>query len=208
MDTNARTKASYSDASVAAVPELGAGKLAPPRDSGGSRFAAESATRTSSAGEVGPASTPAARRRGAGRAPDRSDAEREYRDYRRAIDGVLEELKRAEDYFEGDVLTDEGSAVAVEVDGLLDDLSRCGWGQGESLALAVTALRIPTRNSRWTRYHVRFLEDGLKLLRVQYLLDQSAVQTIKGLVKEYRFDLFRGSVREPDVIRKYRIVEE
>ena len=99
-----------------------------------------------------------------GPAPGKKQAEENiYRDFRRLMDAVVEELDKAPDYLEDGVLTDEGSAVTAEVDQLLSRVAECPWGERESLKLAVTVLRIPTRNARWTQDHVRFLQETARL---------------------------------------------
>lgn len=133
--------------------------------------------------------------------------ERIYKQFRQLMDALVEEIDKAPDYVENDVVTNEGSSVTVEVDELLRRVAEIPWGQGESLKLAVTVLRIPTRNARWTPQHIQFLQEAARLLRVQYLIDSSTVGMLKQLLKAYGLDIFRGSVTQPEVLRRYKIIE-
>jgi soluble cytochrome b562 len=160
---------------------------------------------------VGRAAIEPPRQGGSPRKPPASGSKRAeetiYKQYRKLLDALVEELDKAPDYLEDGVLTDEGTTVTGEVDELLRRVAEIRWGEGESLKLAVTVLRIPTKNARWKSSHIRFLLEAARLLRVQYLVDQSTVNSCKQLLKAHGLDVFRGSVREPDVIRRYKIVE-
>ena len=90
---------------------------------------------------------------------------------------------------------------------LLRDLYKCPWGKDECLKRIVVALRSQIGNAVWTRSHVAFLDEALRLVRGRYVVDESAVREVMSLVTRHGLDKYRGTISEPAVRKRYKIVE-
>lgn len=130
-----------------------------------------------------------------------------YQAFRRLCDNILEELARIDAFVVQNELCDEGSEVVAEVEALLEVLYACPYGQGESLKRVVVAIQSQVNNARWDRRHVSFLRDVFRFLRVRYLVDEATVKTCYDFMKERGLDPFRGTICEPQVVKRYRIQE-
>ena len=144
------------------------------------------------------------------RKPSTSNISRRHDSYpafRRLCDDLLEELKAIDSFFVGDTVSDEGAGIVIEVEELLERLYACPHGHGESLKKVVVALQSQVNNAQWDSRHVGFLRDAIKNLRVRYLVDDSAVDACYELMKVHHLDEFRGTISEPQVVKRYRIEE-
>jgi hypothetical protein len=164
---------------------------------------------TSEATSLGP---PLAFRRSDGGEPDRetpgpAKATASYKDFRRICDDLFAEAKRAQIYLLDGKLSDTGMEVVVEVEELLDRLYANAWGQDESLKRIVVAIGSQLNNVDWTDAHVGFLKNVVSLLRNSYLIDDSLVTECLELIREHGLEVFRGTVTETEVRKKYRIAE-
>jgi hypothetical protein len=130
-----------------------------------------------------------------------------YRSFRRLCDRLAEELNNIDDFLLKDEIADEGFEVVVEVEHLLEDLYDCPWGENECLKRTVVAIQSQVNNINWTRQHVDFLKDIVNYLRVRYLIDEATVNACYTMLADRGLDLFRGTVSEPKVVKKYRIDE-
>jgi hypothetical protein len=150
----------------------------------------------------GPA--PAPRR---SRAPVPPQQETHYRQFRRIADRLVEEIKKIDDFLDGDAVAEEGLEVIVEVEALLETLYDCPWGQGEALKRVVVAIQSQVSNAAWKRPQVAFLQELLPYLRVRYVIDEGTVEECYAMIQRHGLDPFRGTVSEPVVLKKYRIEE-
>jgi hypothetical protein len=130
-----------------------------------------------------------------------------YYDYRRICDALAAELKQADSYIANDTMTDEGLEIVVEVEGLLDELYKCNWGERECLKRAVVAISSQINNIQWTRVHVAFLKDVVHLLQITYLVDDSFIAMCYCVIRDHMLDQFRGTVMATEVKKRYKIVE-
>lgn len=131
-----------------------------------------------------------------------------HKRFRTLCEELLAEVLKLDDYFDGDSLREDGIEVTLEIEHLLMELYKCGWGEGEYLKRAVVVLQSQINNAVWTRHHVLFLREAVRLLKVRYVIDESTVSDLKELVRSHGLDLFRGTISEPAVRKRYRIVEE
>ncbi len=97
--------------------------------------------------------------------------------------------------------------VVVEVEHLLDELYANGSGKHECLKRIVVAIGSQLYNVQWTSAHVTFLQDVANLLHTSYLIDDSLVSECLKLIKSHDLELFRATVAETEVRKKYRITE-
>jgi len=142
------------------------------------------------------------------RAPQRTvSVSAPYQDFRRICDELLAEARRADDYLVDGRMSDTGMEIVVEVEQLLDKLYRSTWGTKECLKRIVIAISSQINNVQWTQAHVGFLKDIFLLLRNSYLIDDSLVGECLKLIREHGLEVFRGSIAETEVRKKYRIVE-
>jgi hypothetical protein len=130
-----------------------------------------------------------------------------YQDFRRICDDLLSEAKHADDFLVDGLLSDRGIEVVVEVEALLDALYRTKWGEYECLKRIVLAIGSQLYNTQWTCAHVGFLKEVATLLRISYHVDDSLVAECLKLIRSHGLEVFRGTLTETDVRRKYRIVE-
>ncbi len=130
-----------------------------------------------------------------------------YRDFRRICDELLMQAKRADDYLVDARLGDTGMEVVVEVEQLLDELYSNTWGTKECLKRIVLAIGSQIYNVAWTQAHVAFLKDVVRLLRISYLIDDSLVEECLKLIRVHGLEVFRGTIAETEVRKKYRIEE-
>ncbi|SRR5258707_3229313 len=131
-----------------------------------------------------------------------------WKKFRRTCDELLAELKRVDDYFEDDVVSEAGSGVILELESLLEQLYSYPWGAEECLKRIVVAIQTQINNARWTRRHVAFLKEVVRELRARYTIDEAEIAEVKEAIKRHGLNIFRGTVAEPtDAVRKYRIVE-
>ncbi len=130
-----------------------------------------------------------------------------YQDFRRICDELLVEVKRADDYVVDGRLSDTGMEVVVEVERLLDKLYGSTWGTKECLKRIVLAIGSQIYNVQWTQAHVGFLKDVVRLLRISYLVDDSLVEECLKLIRVHGLEVFRGTIAETEVRKKYRIAE-
>jgi hypothetical protein len=130
-----------------------------------------------------------------------------YRTFRRLCDDIISELNGIDGFLQGDEVSDEGSEVVVEVEELLERLYDCPWGRGETLKRVVVAVQSQVGNARWARRHVEFVRDVIRFLRVRYLVDEAAVDACYGFMKQRGLDPFRGTICEPQTVKKYRLEE-
>lgn len=130
-----------------------------------------------------------------------------YRAFRRLCDAIFEELGRIDAFFVKDEVCDEDSEVVAEVEALLEELYACPYGQGESLKAVVVAVQSQVNNVRWDRRHIDFLRDVFRFLRVRYLVDEMSVKTCYDFMKARGLEPFRGTICEPQVMKRYRIQE-
>jgi hypothetical protein len=130
-----------------------------------------------------------------------------YRAFRGLCDEILNELRQIDVFLVGDEVNDEGAAVVVEVEELLERLYNCPFGQGESLKRVVVAVQSQVNNVPWARRHVEFLKEIVRYLRVRYLVDEASVHACYEMMKARGLDPFRGTVCEPRVVKRYRLEE-
>ncbi len=122
-------------------------------------------------------------------------------------DDLLDELGNIDAFIVDNEVTDEGTAVVAEVEAILEELFDCPYGQGDSLKRVVVAVQSQVNNARWDRRHVDFLRDVFRFLRVRYLVDESSVKACYDYMRARGLDSFRGTIGEPQVVKRYRIQE-
>lgn len=131
-----------------------------------------------------------------------------YQSYRRLCARLVAELERADDYLVDGGLSDEGMEVVVEVEQILEELYRVPWGKHECLKRVVVAIESQIKNAQWTVDHVCFLQDIARFLQNTYQIDDAFVRKCYDMMAGYGLDVFRGTVAETEVRKKYRIVED
>jgi hypothetical protein len=130
-----------------------------------------------------------------------------YQEFRRICDELLVEAKRADNFLVDGLLSDTGMELVVEVEELLDRLYGIERGKHECLKRIVVAIGSQLYNVQWTRAHIGFLKDVVRLLRSSYLIDDSLVEECLRLIRSHGLEVFRGTVTETEVRKKYRIIE-
>ena len=104
-------------------------------------------------------------------------------------------------------LSDTGMEVVVEAEQLLDKLYVNTWGERECLKRIVLAIGSQIYNVQWTQAHVAFLKDVVGLLQISYHIDDSLVEECLKLIRVHGLEVFRGTIAETEVRKKYRIME-
>jgi hypothetical protein len=82
------------------------------------------------------------------------------------------------------------------------------WGHAEALQRVVVEVQAQVNNAPLDGRHVQFLADVFRNLRVRYLIDPSAVEEVQESVERHHLDPFRGTVSEPVVRKRYKLVED
>jgi len=141
------------------------------------------------------------------RSSDHASVEGRYRRFRELCDLIVEEVRRADDYMDAEVLRDEGLEVVVEVLALLEQLYDCGWGEGENLKAVVVAVQSQVNNAIWKQPHLAFLQEFMPYLRVRYVVDETAVDECYATIERHGLDPFRGTISLDGALKKYRIEE-
>lgn len=131
----------------------------------------------------------------------------EYALFRRICDDLVSEVDAISDFVVDGKVTEEGLGAVVEIEHLLDRLYGCNWGQDEILQRAVVAIQSQVNNAHWTTRHVEFLTDVLRFLRARYVLSESTIDECYVMIEKHGLDPFRGTVSEPEVVKRYRIIE-
>lgn len=128
--------------------------------------------------------------------------------YRRICEDIKAELRVAESFLVDDKLADQGYGSVAEINGHLERLYDCPWGEGESLKGVVVAIQSQTNNADWTSRHLQFLKDAIAFLLVRYTVTDDVTQKILDMVQDHELDVFRGTVSETDVRVRYRLEKE
>lgn len=131
-----------------------------------------------------------------------------YLEFRRICDAVLTEIGQLQELLAGDQLIGDWFGPVVEIEALLEKLYDTPWGEAEALKRIVVSIQAQINNSPLDGRHVRFLTEVFRNLRVRYLIDSIAVDEVQHAVKRHGLDLFRGTVSEPVVRKRYMIVED
>ena len=129
-------------------------------------------------------------------------------EYYRICDALKRELDEVDEFVSGGQLTDEGAGVVAEIEAQLEQLYDCQFGCGESLKAAVAAVQSQVNNAAWNVQHIRFLRNAVRYLRARSVIDAATVEEVNDLIEEHGLDVFRGTVSEPEVVRRYRIIED
>ena len=122
-------------------------------------------------------------------------------------DAVLLELRRLDDFWDGELLADEGLEVTVELRQLLADVYDSDFGKGECLKRAIVAIETQIGNANWTKSLANFVEAAISLIRIRQSIDEQVVEEVLDLVEVHGLDPFRGTVSEPQVRKKFVIQE-
>ena len=130
-----------------------------------------------------------------------------YQAFRRLCERLVAELERAEDYLIDGRFSEEGVGMILEVQQILDELYRVPWGNRECLKRVVVAIRSQINNIQWTTDHACFMQDVARLLRNTYQIDDSFLKECYKMISGYGLDVFRGTITETEVRKRYRIVE-
>ena len=131
----------------------------------------------------------------------------EYALFRQLCDDLVSEVDAINDFLVDGEVTEEGLGAVVEIEHLLDRLYDCNWGKDEILQRAVVAVQSQVNNAQWTTRHVEFLRDVLRFLRPRYVLGEDTIDECYEIIEKHGLDPFRGTVSEPEVLKRYRIVE-
>ncbi len=130
-----------------------------------------------------------------------------YRSYRRICDELVAESKRLESFLVDGKLNEEGLEVVVEIEHILDELYNCKWGEGECIKRVVVAIWSQIKNVQWEESHTRFVRDISVYLRNAYLVNDATIKECFNLIREHGLEVFRGSLVETSVRKRYKIVE-
>lgn len=125
----------------------------------------------------------------------------------RKCDELILELRRLDEFWNGDDLADEGLEVTVEVRQLLDDIYDINWGKGDCLKRAVVAIQSQIGNAIWTKPLATFVDAAVQIIRQRRLIDEQVVEEVLDLVEASGLDPFRGTVSEPQVRKRFVIQE-
>ena len=131
-----------------------------------------------------------------------------YPVFRRICDAILTEIGQLQEFLNGDRLVGDWFGPVVEIEALLEQLYDTPWGEAESLKRIVVAIQAQINNSTLDHRHVSFLTDVFRNLRVRYLIDSAAVDEVLRAVQQHKLDLFRGTVSEPIIQKRFKIVED
>ena len=131
----------------------------------------------------------------------------EYALFRRICDDLTSEVNSLNDFLVDGKVAEEGSGTVVEIEYLLERLYDCNWGGDEILQRAVVAIQSQVNNAHWTTRHVEFFRDVLRFLRARYVLSESTIDECYEMIEKHGLDPFRGTLSEPEVVKRYRIVE-
>ncbi len=80
-------------------------------------------------------------------------------------------------------------------------------GARECLKRVIVAIRSQINNIQWTTDHVSFMQDIARLLRNTYQIDESFIEECYKMISGYGLEVFRGTITETEVRKRYRIVE-
>jgi hypothetical protein len=130
-----------------------------------------------------------------------------FAEFRRICNKLKHEVSRAKEHVTNGVVDEFGLPAVLSIEDLLDQLFDCEWGQGEHLQRVVVAIESQTKNIEWTASHVAFLEDFIGFLTARYVVDDYVVAQCVSSIKAHGLDPFRGTVAEPGILKKYKIVE-
>ena len=142
---------------------------------------------------------------GAKYSPPVKDA-RARQEFQRICADLAREVRDLEEVLQEGRITEEGAGVVAEVLGYLERLYDCPFGEDESLKGAIVALQSQLNNLIWTVEQVDFLREAVAFLGARYIVDSSTVEEINDMIERHEFDFFRGTVSEPEVIQRYKIV--
>jgi hypothetical protein len=128
--------------------------------------------------------------------------------FRRICDAILTETSQLQEVLVGDQLGADKFGPVVEIEALLEQLYDTPWGEAESLKRIVVAIQAQIHNSTLDTRHLSFLTEVFHNLRVRSQIDSAAVEEVQCAAKRHKLDLFRGTVSEPVVLKRYKIVED
>jgi len=128
-------------------------------------------------------------------------------DFRRICNTLKHEIIVAKQHLSEGLVDEFGLPAILHIEDLLEELFDCEWGQGEHLKRVVVAIESQTKNVEWTSSHVAFLEEVIGFLSTRYVIDEFVVSQCVVSIKSHGLDPFRGTVAEPETLRKYKIVE-
>ena len=95
----------------------------------------------------------------------------------------------------------------VEIDATLEQLYRCGYGDGDALKSIILALQSQIKNQKTTKEVVAFIVESSSFLASQRTIDDSAVDVIYKIVESHGLDSFRGTLTANHTRKRYKIVE-
>ncbi len=128
-----------------------------------------------------------------------------HRRFRQLCDLIIGDVRRADGYFAEGALTDEGLGFVVEVLAHLEELYRCGWGEGEYLKRVVVAIQSQVNNAAWDRAHLAFLQEFMPYLRNLQQVDDKTVDVCFAAIRRHDLDPFRGSLSMDGSLRRHGI---
>lgn len=121
---------------------------------------------------------------------------RAYTEFRRLCDDLRANVSELMQCVAGDELTDEAAGPIVEIEHLLERMYDCPWGEPEALKKVVVAIQSQVLNVDWTLDHARFVQNAVSFLRAQYAINSRTVDEIYGAIRQFGFDVFRGTVSQ------------
>lgn len=171
------------------------------KDERGVRFADNSSSGSAAEAIAWPTPSPVPKKADSG--VDRTS----FLAFRRICNELKHEIAVAKQHLTDGVVDEFGLPSILHIEALLEELFDCDWGQGEHLQRIVVAIETQTKNAEWTSSHVAFLDEFIGFLSTRYVIDDVVVSQCVATIKSHGLDPFRGTVAEPETVKKYRIVE-